>query len=67
MPVKVKILTSDNDYADLEQKINTFFKEERISRKLLIDIEYDTDDQPPTDSIYRIYSAKILYETRDRV
>ena len=46
MPVKVKILTSDIDYADLEQKINTFFKEEQISKKLLIDIEYDTDDLP---------------------
>ena len=66
MPVKVKIITSDIDYADLEQKINTFFKEERISRKLLIDIEYD-NDQPPTDSTYRVYSAKILYETTDRV
>ena len=43
MPVKVKIITSESDYGDLEQKINTFFKNERILRKRLIDIEYDTD------------------------
>jgi len=67
MPLKVKIITSESDYADLEQKINTFLKEERILRKRLIDIEYDTDDLPPTDSTYRIYSAKILYETREKI